>query len=452
MKQIIEEEVRIINKLFKHQGVMAKTVKPNNVLNSFVRYDLILHSSASFTTVEKMIRELAVIINNHRQKHNLPTTEVIPVTSPAFALEVAHPCPQPLLWPMRKATSQQPHTALCGLSAIDNRVEVIKLDETPHTLIAGITGAGKSVLLQMMLLSLCAGTSPNDLQLVLVDLKNEDLVPFKSLPHVLRFAGNHKQAVEAIQWVVDEKNRRIEQGITTGPRIVLVIDELAHVADDKAVRTSLGQLASIGRSKKINLIAATQSVTKDGGIGSMMKANFTCRLIGKVAPGLSAIATSLPQMHADKLPGKGAFLRIEGSNNHRFQSYLITPDDVNLMVKYITDQWKKAGYGVVAQPVITSYEAGYERLHTSKNDAQQTTSYNHLFPIKTLRELTSAEITEIKRLAMLPDFQYQGKPSINKLVLHVFGSKDPLRVNAIKSALENNSSNSDKIIKLKKMG
>ena len=75
-----------------------------------------------------------------------------------------------------------------------------------------------------------------------------------------------------------------------------------------------------------------------------------------------------------------------------------------------------------------------------------------MFPIKTLRELTSAEITEIKRLAMLPDFQYQGKPSINKLVLHVFGSKDPLRVNAIKSALENNSSNSDKIIKLKKMG
>ena len=83
---------------------------------------------------------------------------------------------------------------------------------TCHALIVGITGAGKSVLLQNMFLSLVANTSPADLKIVLVDLKNEDMIPFKHLPHVLTFAGTKQAAFDAIRFVADEKEKRIARG------------------------------------------------------------------------------------------------------------------------------------------------------------------------------------------------------------------------------------------------
>lgn len=406
---------------------MAKIVKAENVFDSFVRYRLSLHASQQFTAVEKIQRELQAAIAKNRTKQGVEATEIILCVKPAFGLEVQHPNPKPLLWPMRKLMTLQPDTMLCGLSAIDGKVETVEFDKLPHCLIAGMTNAGKSVLMQIMLLSLVANNSPDDLELILIDLKNEDLSPFKTLPHVLKFAYTTDQATEVINLMLEEKSKRIEEN--QGKRIVLVIDELAQLANDRKLATKLGDLASIGRSKRLNLIAATQSVTKDGGIGSMMKANFSCRFVGKVTPGLSSVATGLPKMQAHLLPGKGSFLRIEGDKNHRFQSYYIDAQDVKLMVNHVTKKYQQ----VVTDSVITGLVNDNQQIYTSNNKTQQKTSY---FPIGQLRDLEALEIAEIKRLATEPSYQYQGKPSINKLVLTVFGSKSPERIEKIKGALK----------------
>ena len=428
MKEFIESEIKIINGMFRHNKIMAKVIKAENVLKSFIRYHLSLHASQQFSAVEKIQREMSAALAKNRAKYGFESTDIILCVKPTFGLEVKHPKPEPLLWPMHKLTNLDPDIMLCGLSAIDGKHELVKFKESPHCLIAGMTNAGKSVLLQMMLLSLVANNDPSDLGLVIIDLKNEDLVPFKKLPHVISYNYEYESAVEAVNFMITEKNKRVEEN--KGKRIVLVIDELAQLANDRSLSKKLGDLASIGRSKRLNLIAATQSVTKDGGIGSMMKANFSCRLIGKVAPGLSSVATGLAKMQAHLLPGYGSFLRIEGDKNHRFQSYFIDEKDVKLMVNHVSQQYKLHDMKSDIKPDISSYQRDIGSIHTSTNETQQISYQTDIFPIGSFRELNAKEIAEVKRLYETPEFK-----SISKLTLKVFGSRNPERTEIIKKVL-----------------
>ncbi len=451
---LITKELTLINRMFQQSKVMAKVTTQQTIVVEvgYISYGLTLALSEKFQRVEALQRELSALVTSNRQRAGLDASAVIPVSTPRLALEVAHPSPKPLLWSPRKVTNGQPHTMAIGRSYLARpKDETISFDSTPHILIAGITGAGKSVLLQTMLLSLCAATAPTDLRLVLVDLKNEDLVPFEKLPHTLTFAGTKAAAVDVIRFVVDEKNKRIEQRGYKPYRLVLVVDEMAQLAGDGEVRDMLGDLASIGRSKWINMIGATQSVTEKGGLGALLKANFAVRLVGQVAPGMSYVATGRPQTHADLLPGKGAFLRCEGARVERFQSYYIDANDVALMAKYISkDLWggvvmepvmkpSKGGYEPVMQPVITGYGGGYDRLHTSGSDTRSITGYESTsiqFPVSEGRPLTEQEAQSVRTMAGRGDFDTNGKFSMNRAVLAVYGSKEPKRLGWVKAALE----------------
>ncbi len=436
MKQFIKTEVNTINQMFKQNSIKAMVVKANNIFDSFVRYELRLHPQQSFKEVEKLLRELTVAINRNRQRNNLPTTDIKPVDNPTFALEVDHPQPKPLLW-QAEYMLLKPHQMLAGLSSLNNQKEIIEFDKTPHTLIAGITGAGKSVLLQMLLLSLVANTKPTELELILIDLKNEDLVPFKNLPHVSLFASTFEEAQKAIAYVESEKTKRIATG-KKGKRIILVIDELAQLASSKALVIQLGSLASIGRSKKINLIAATQNVTKDGGIGSMMKANFTCRLIGKVAPGLSAVATGIANQFAHLLPGKGSFLRIEGNDNHRLQSYLIDETALKIAIDYIAEINPRTVLSNVSSPLVVE-------LHRTASEPilepLQNRSEPFVEPLTDKRPLTVQEALEVQNL-------YRSGLSKTALCKRVYGSKNGTYATWIDEAL--NLKDDNKIIQLRR--
>lgn len=431
MKEFIESEIRLIHKMFQANNIFAKVIKAENVLQSFVRYQLSLKVNQKFTAIESVTRELEAVLTKNRQKNGFEPTNIILCIKPNFGLEVAHPKPTPLLWPMRKLTTLEPDTMLCGVSAIDNKPELVRFKDSPHILIAGMTNAGKSVLMQMMLLSLVANNSPDKIGLVLIDKKNEDLVPFKSLPHVISYNYKQDDVLEAIRFIIAEKESRIEENV--GRRIVLVIDELAHVVESRRIAKELGDLSSIGRSKRLNLIAATQSVTKDGGIGSMMKANFSCRMIGKVAPGLSSVATGLAKMQAHLLPGQGSFLRIEGDKNHRFQSYYINESDVKLMVNHVSKQYPQHKLHIKKDDIerdISNDMGDINLVYTREREVHDISYQNDIFPIGAYRELTAKEVAEVKRLYTTPEFN-----SVSKLTLKVFGSRNPERTNKIKEVL-----------------
>ena len=470
--ELMQREARLINTMFKRNGIRAK-VFPRQTVNvtvGYISYGLQIAMDEKFSKIEGLQRELSNALTTQRIRlgfvgdaQDKPVNvQVIPVSMPRLALEVPHPQPESLLWSMRKTTTTPAHTMLIGRSFLNGpRDERIAFDNTPHTLIAGITGAGKSVLLQTMLLSLCAGTSPDELRLVLVDLKNEDLVPFEKLPHVQTFAGTREAATDAIQYVVNEMNKRIAKRGYNPFRLVLVIDEMAQLAGNGDVKDMLGDLASIGRSKNINLIGATQHPTDKGGLGTMMKANFPVRLVGMVAPGQSHIATGRPQTHADLLPGRGAFLRCQGPDVYRFQSFFIESNDVVLMAKYIAnDVWNVTGYESaqrpvmtsyepVAQPVITGYGTGYSDSHTSEVGSHTITGYD--FPIGEGRPLTETEAQHVRTMAATGEFDWRGELSLTKLCKAIYGSKDDKRVGWVRDALNGEPTTPDhKIIKLRR--
>ena len=156
----------------------------------------------------------------------------------------------------------------------------VDIAKMPHILIAGETGAGKSVCINSMLTSILFKATPDDVRLVLIDPKVVELSAFKSIPHLLvPVVTEPKKAAGALNWAVSEMTMRYkmfaEKGArdinrfnnlaraadeSTLPRIVVVIDELAELMmlSPREVEDSICRIAQLGRAAGIHLVVATQ--------------------------------------------------------------------------------------------------------------------------------------------------------------------------------------------------
>ena len=225
--------------------------------------------------------------------------------------------------------------------------QVLDLAQRPHILIAGTTGSGKSTVLRMLLASLAYNAAPDTLRLVLIDRKNEDLVPFGRLPHVDMAAWTVGDAHKAVTAVHGELERRVQAGVGDWPRLVLVVDELAQLANDSL--DLLSAVLAVGRSKRVHVLAATQHPTVRL-IGD--KANYAVRLVGQVADAqTAALATGRKGSGAELLPGAGAFLLVDGVQLDRLQAYNLHADAVAGLVGVISDKWGGASTPVLLPPV-----------------------------------------------------------------------------------------------------
>jgi energy-coupling factor transporter ATP-binding protein EcfA2 len=287
---------------------------------------------------------------------------------------------------------------------------VIDLDAKPHLLVAGTTGSGKSTILRMVLASLAYSTAPDVLRIVLVDRKNEDLVPFGALPHVDAMAWTAGDARQAIAGVHAEMQRRVERGRGEWPRLVLVIDELAQV--DQASLDLLAAILAVGRSKWVHVVAATQHPTVKL-IGD--KSNYAVRLVGQVVDGATAaIASGRRGTGAELLPGAGAFLYVDGATLERLQAYNLTAQATAALVAAICDKWcgvaPLAPVRTGAELQIVSVAPQIEELAPVRTGAEVMR-----FPIAR-RAPTAAEVVEIRRL--------RGElGSLNQTIRAVYGSK-----------------------------
>lgn len=352
---LMTHEIRLINRTLADHKVNAGT-RPDWTLvagSAFIAYGVRLGRGERLANVEKLLPELAETISARRGVATPVRVRRLP-----FALEVPHPHPIPLA---HKLPELAPHTMLVGRSyGFDGaRDELVNLDDQPHVLIAGMTGAGKSVLLSEMLLSLTRNTSPADLGLVLVDLKNEDLVPFCKLPHVLKFAGGLDEARTAVDYVhqVKEDRRRTRQRPF---RLVLAIDELAELAALPEAIDQLGSVLSVGRSMAVNVLAATQHPLAKV-VGAVAKANFPVRLVGLVTDANAAsVATGRPGTGAEYLPGNGAFVRVQSADVIRFQAHYVTPPDVRQDVRTV-----RAFYGPVRPADVPYAPAAHAQRATT---------------------------------------------------------------------------------------
>lgn len=202
---------------------------------------------------------------------------------------------------------------------IDGEPIFADLAKMPHLLVAGATGSGKSVALNVFILSLMAAKSPRELQFVLIDPKRIEFSIYNDQKYLfMPVVTDNSQAVEVLRYLVAEMNNRydllaenkvrnIEEYHRAGkqmPYLVVIIDEFADlILTDKSVETQIQILAQKARAAGIHLILATQRPSVDVVSGSI-KANFPSRIAFKTASRTDS-QTIIDTTGAQDLIGRG---------------------------------------------------------------------------------------------------------------------------------------------------
>lgn len=239
-----------------------------------------------------------------------------------------------------------PGTALLGMTTEGVPLLLrVAAPDVAHVLIAGTTGAGKSQTAKSLIASLALFQRPRDVQLIIIDPKGNDYKLFEHLPHLLcPIVKQVEDAIANLEWLVEEMQRREEQSITR-PRVVLLIDELADLMlqGGAEVELNLTRLVQRGRSAGISVIACTQKPTS-AALGSLVKANFPVRLVGKVTSASEAlVAAGLAGTGAEKLAGRGDFLLVAGGEKIRFQVAHLSQADYDQFDSEVASQARAHG-------------------------------------------------------------------------------------------------------------
>ncbi|WP_437763646.1 DNA translocase FtsK 4TM domain-containing protein [Sorangium sp. So ce281] len=297
------------------------------------------------------------------------------------------------------------------------------LASMPHVIVAGATGAGKSVGLNVMLVSLLFRKTPEELRLLMIDPKVVELAPFDRIPHLLLpVVTDMKQAANALKWAVDEMERRYQlfanagtKNITTYnawvervqrgearppkppakvsavgadgleveidaakdgsdaalpekiPFIVIVVDEFADLMmqQGKDVEASVARLAQKARAAGMHVILATQRPSVDV-ITGMIKANFPTRIAFRVAQKVDS-RTILDEQGAEHLLGRGDMLiKMNGSNDtRRVQCPFCSEEEV----QRITDFLRLQGEPVYDEAILRPRDEEGEEPDTSDAEA-----------------------------------------------------------------------------------
>jgi DNA segregation ATPase FtsK/SpoIIIE, S-DNA-T family len=194
---------------------------------------------------------------------------------------------------------------------------------SPHLLIAGTTGSGKTVALHWLLYRLTLQNDPAALRLVMLDPKRGELAPFQNLPHLLHpIASAPLEMARLLTWATDELDRRLTSG-RRAPRVVVVVEEIADLLKSNPdAAGALARLAQVGRGLGVHLVGVTQQPGARS-LGDAL-ANFPARLLGRVASAtLTYGAAGRSRTQADQLLGKGDFLLITADSTTRLQLPMI---------------------------------------------------------------------------------------------------------------------------------
>lgn len=423
LESLLLKECDILESSLIEFGVVAGVRSISVAGTAYVAYELKLGRRQMLAGIEGVLSDISVRIAQHRRCQ----VRLRLRSQPSPAIEAPHPSPRPLSW-KTIPLGGPPSTAAVGVSYASGRPEPVQvsLNDTPHVLVAGTTGSGKSTALRAILCGLAWRTPPDYLQVRLVDLKNEALLPFSLLPHCAGTGFTARSAAEQISQVADILHKRIAGGNAAQRLVLLVIDELAQL--DDASKAQLGEILALGRSKRVQVIAATQHPTKQL-IGD--KANYSLRLIGRVGDAqASALCCGRPGAGAELLPGKGAFLAV-GADIERFQVANFSEETAAGIVAALRNRWPSTGVAPVLEQTLPAPAAENAVLAPSTSvaplPAPPEPPTEPMWPI-TKRPVTATEAQAIRNMAATG-------MSLTKLCAAVYGYKNTETLNLIKEAL-----------------
>ena len=215
----------------------------------------------------------------------------------------------------------------------------------PHLLIAGATGSGKSVTVNGIIYCLLATRSPFTCSFVLVDPKKVELIQYADLPHTARYASEPADIVRALQWSVDETERRFSAMQAarvreySGPDLYVIIDELADLMTTQKKETLplLQRLAQIGRAAHVHVIACSQNIMVQT-IPTVLKCNFNTIVGLRTATAAQSryliAATGCEMLPDPKREGTGYGYVRDGADLEKKYIHRYSDDDINRMISY----------------------------------------------------------------------------------------------------------------------
>jgi S-DNA-T family DNA segregation ATPase FtsK/SpoIIIE len=371
-------------------SLVGMTVGP-----TVTRFELELGAGVKVARVTTLQRDIAYAMaaTDVRILAPIPGRSAIGVEVPNHARQLV--ALGDLLVAPEAATASDPLDVALGKD-IAGKAVFLELATTPHLLIAGATGAGKSSALNSIICSILMRSTPDQVRLILVDPKQVEMGQYNRLPHLLtQPVTNPKKAANALGWAVKEMERRydllyevgfrditgyngaFDRGELAGdqsrsaerayerlPFIVIVVDELNDLMMVAArdVEDSITRIAQKARAVGIHLIVATQRPSVNV-ITGVIKANIPARIAFAVSS-LTDSRVILDQPGAEKLVGKGDMLLLPGNSSvaQRVQGAFVAEEEIRKVVAH----WRRQAPEVV---YVSGVEGDDEDAVTSSTNA-----------------------------------------------------------------------------------
>lgn len=354
-----EKETKL-NELFKQYNVSAR-VQNFSVAPAVTRFEIVPESGTRVSQIANLRDDMNFVLktNNTRMESPIEGKNAIGIEVPNRTIGTVSI--KDLLGSREFLTHKSP-LAICVGKNISDEPIIADLAEMPHLLVAGTTGSGKSVCINSILTSLVFRSSPEELKLLLIDMKGGvELGMYNGLPHMLveRCISNATHAVNAFKWLIREMDHRYDllQGqhvnnialyqalpayksgqIPAMPYIVMVVDETADLMsrNKKEVEDCIQNLAQKSRAAGIHIILATQRPSVDV-ISGVIKANIGTRIAFRVLSGFDS-RTILDQIGAETLMGRGDMLFMTAKGIERVQGCYMTNDEIHRVTNFVREK------------------------------------------------------------------------------------------------------------------
>ncbi len=364
----IKDIVKKLEEVFKDFQISGHVTEVH-VGPTVTQYEVELKSGTKVNKILGINREIALALSakNVRIQAPIPGKHTI-------GIEI--PNPKTSVVTMREIIATVPESlrknklvAALGKNIMGNPV-FVEIDKTPHLLVAGSTGSGKSVCINGIIISILMRAKPDEVKLLMVDPKKVELSMYNGVPHLLApVVSDPKKASIALQKIVSEMEDRYDlfsssktkniksyneyverrnlelaedERLKKLPYIVVIIDELADLmmVASKEVEDSIMRITQMARAAGIHLIIATQRPSTDV-ITGVIKANIPSRISFAVSSSIDS-RTILDMTGAEKLIGRGdmLFLPMGESVPERVQGNFISEDEILNVVDFVIEQQK----------------------------------------------------------------------------------------------------------------
>lgn len=365
-KEIINHNVEVLHQVLQDFGVEAKVVAINPG-PAVTQYEMEVRSGTKLSKILSLHSEIALALaaKDVRIQAPIPGKSTIgieipnKVTTMVTVREILESIP---------ATQKESKLLVALGRDIMGRPQYCEINKTPHLLVAGSTGSGKSVCINSMIISILMRTKPEEVKLVLVDPKKVELSMYNGVPHLLApvvtdpkkanialkkivvemdnryelFSRSGTKNIAGYNAYIDKKNESLPEGEKAKhmPFIVVIIDELADLmlVAAKEVEDSIMRITQMARAAGIHLIVATQRPSTDV-ITGVVKANIPSRIAFAVSSGIDS-RTILDEVGAEKLLGKGDMLFSPQGENIpiRIQGTFLSDDEIKAVVDHTIKQ------------------------------------------------------------------------------------------------------------------